>query len=584
MTLHGIYKSGMVLQREWNNCISGKASPGEGVSVIFRDRKYSTKADEAGAWELLFNPGKAGGPDVLSVTSDSGSSIELDDVYTGEVWLCSGQSNMQLQMNRIRYSFPEEFTAEENPCVRVFTVPVKGSFTPLDDIEEGQWLSEKPSNIADMSGVSYFFGKKLNAMTGVPVGIINASQGGSPISAWMREDCFPKDSVYAEQLEKCKDNLYVENTKAELSGKIKAWYDNLESLDKGLKGNWAELDSDDSAFESWKPFVVPGKLDQEAVAGNFWFNKEIELSKEEVSILEKNKACLWLGRITDSDTAFVNGQKVGGTPYMYPPRRYEIPAGLLHEGKNTLTLRVTLTGNSGPLLFEEEKPYMLFSMNVLSCAWRQALYSSVCNSEEERKAAVEKDYVCIDLSGMWKYETGCTAEPCERDIFFDWMPTALYNAMLYPLRRVAFRGAVWYQGESNAGNSEEYRGLLKDMVELWRSLFKNSPSLRDGKRLPFIIAELPMCGIRPASPDYGTDSERCRKWLGMSDDYVFSGREDCWTYFRRMQKEMADVIPDTALASFYGAGEWNDLHPEDKKTAGYKMAEAAFRFIEDKQS
>lgn len=583
MSLHGIYKSGMVLQRECNNSISGKADSDEEITLMFRGKEYRTSSDKTGSWEIFFDPGKAGGPDTLVVSSAS-SSIRLDDVYTGEVWLCSGQSNMQLQMNRIRYSFPEEFMAEENPCVRVFTVPVRGSFTPLEDIDEGQWLSEKPSNIADMSGVSYFFGKKLNALTGVPIGIINASQGGSPITAWMSEDCFNKASVYSEQLKECKDSLYVEKKKEEIAEKIKTWYENLESCDKGLKEKWSELDSGDSVFDSWQPFMVPGKLEQKAEAGVFWFNKKIELSKEEVSILNEKKACLWLGRITDSDAAYVNGKNVGGTAYMYPPRRYAIPAGLLHEGKNTLTLRVTLTGNSGPLLFEEEKPYMLFSANVLSCAWRKALYSSVCNSEEERKAAVEKGFVCIDLSGEWRYSTGSTSAPCEREIFFDWKPTALYNAMLYPLRKVAFRGAVWYQGESNAGNPEEYKDLLKKMVELWRSLFKNSPVMKDGNRLPFVIAELPMCGIRPASPDYETDAERCREWLGMADDYIFSGREDCWTYFRRMQKEMADIIPDTALASFYGAGEWNDLHPEDKKTAGYKMAETAFRFIEDKQS
>ena len=153
--------------------------------------------------------------------------------------------------------------------------------------------------------------------------------------------------------------------------------------------------------------------------------------------------------------------------------------------------------------------------------------------------------------------------------------------MLAPLFKTAFRGAVWYQGESNAEKPDEYKWLLTSMVELWRSKFTNSPALKDGNKLAFVVAELPLCGIRPAAPDYEMNAERCRKWLETADDYVFSGREDCWSAFRRMQAEMARKIPDAELASFYGAGEWNDLHPEDKKTAGFKMAESAYKLLEN---
>ena len=571
----------MVLQRNCNNCISGKASPEECVSVSFREKQYSTKANNSGQWEIVFNPGEAGGPDVLVVTTASGESLSLDSVYTGEVWLCSGQSNMQLQMNRLRFSFPEEYELDENPCVRVFTIPVRGSFVQQDDLSGGEWLSAKSANLTDMSGVSYFFAKKLHAMTGVPVGVVNASQGGSPISAWMSEECFPGDSEYRKLLEKCKDSAFVERDKAEVAEKIQKWYEGIDSCDKGTSEKWSKLSSASIYGKpEWKPFTVPGRLGNCGDAGVFWFSKEIVLSDEEAAILNKEKTWLWLGRITDADTAFINGRRIGGTPYMYPPRRYEVPAGVLHAGKNVVTVRVVLCGRSGPLYFEEEKPYMLFTDNVLTESWRKALFAAACQSEEERKVACAKGYVCIDLSGEWRYRVGCTAGIRPSEVFYEWMPTALYNGMLAPLFKSAFRGAVWYQGESNAGNAEEYRWLLKSMVELWRSKFTNSPALKDGNRLPFVIAELPACGIRAASPDYEVDGERCRKWLETADDYVFSGREDCWAAFRRMQADMAREIPDAALASFFGAGEWNDLHPEDKKTAGYKMAEAAYKLLE----
>lgn len=598
LSLHKLYQSGMVLQRNCDNCILGKAGAGEGVKVSFRGAEYSAKANENGDWELLFNPGNAGGPDVLVVTTDSGEKITLTDIYTGELWLCSGQSNMQLQMNRLRFSFPEEFKLKENPRVRVFTVPVRGSFVQQDDLDGGKWLSACPENLWDMSGSSYFFAKKLHALTGVPVGVVNASQGGSPISAWMSEECFPADSEYRKILEKCKDSSFVEKIKAETAEKLQRWYEDVDSRDKGTAENWAalsvsprtaEIDDDakvpacDKTSDSseWKPFNIPGRLGKCGDAGVFWFNKDIELTEEEVAILNREKAWLWLGRITDADVAFVNGQKVGGVPYMYPPRRYEVPAGLLHAGKNTISVRVTLCGGSGPLLFEEEKPYMLFSANVLTESWRKTLFSSVCGSMTERKAACAEGFVCIDLSGEWMYRVGCTAERRPGEVFLEWAPTALYNGMLAPLFKTAFRGAVWYQGESNAGNPDEYKWLLTSMVELWRSKFTNSPALKDGNKLAFVVAELPLCGIRPAAPDYEADVERCHKWLETADDYVFSGREDCWSSFRRMQAEMARKIPNVELASFYGAGEWNDLHPEDKKTAGFKMAEAAYKLLEN---
>ncbi len=598
LSLHRLYQSGMVLQRNCDNCILGKADLAEGVTVAFRGVEYSAKADENGDWELLFNPGNAGGPDVLVVTTESGEKITLTDVYTGELWLCSGQSNMQLQMNRLRFSFPEEFKQKENPCVRVFTVPVRGSFVQQDNLDGGAWLSACPENLWDMSGSSYFFAKKLHALTGVPVGVVNASQGGSPISAWMNEECFPADSEYRKILEKCKDSAFVEKTKAETAEKIQKWYEDVDARDKGTAENWSSLSAsprstgtdDDEKFpvndktpdsSEWKPFTVPGRLGKCGDAGVFWFNKDIDLTEEEVAILNREKAWLWLGRITDADVAFVNGQKVGGVPYMYPPRRYEVPVGILHAGKNTISVRVTLCGGSGPLLFEEEKPYMLFSANVLTESWRKALYSAVCNSEAERKAACAEGYVCIDLSGEWMSRVGCTAERRPGEVFFEWAPTALYNGMLAPLFKTAFRGAVWYQGESNAGNPDEYKWLLTSMVELWRSKFTNSPALKDGNRLAFVVVELPLCGIRAAAPDYEADAERCRKWLETADDYVFSGKEDCWSSFRHMQVEMARKIPDAELASFYGAGEWNDLHPEDKKTAGFKMAEAAYKLLEN---
>src|SRR5574344_2601389 len=192
--LNRIYQNGMVLQQKCKNCISGGGVPGLTISILIRMKKYISKINSDGKWKVIFNPGDAGGPDVLSVFNSEGEEITLTNVYVGEVWLCSGQSNMQLPMERLKYTYPQEMNAPVNELLRLYTVPISYSFAgEKNDLPEGgMWQPVGPNSISSFSGTSYFFAKKLQHDLKVPVGMINASQGGSPIASWLSEGSIKK--------------------------------------------------------------------------------------------------------------------------------------------------------------------------------------------------------------------------------------------------------------------------------------------------------------------------------------------------------------------------------------------------------
>ena len=558
LKVKGLTGSGMVLQRNKINCVYGTAEIGAEVSVEFRGADYVSRSDENGEWKIEFNPGEAGGPFNMIVRSGEGK-IEFSDIFVGEVWLSSGQSNAQLPMERMKFSYPEEMVLPRNDKIRVITVPINWSLdgekdevidvgwqsnadegTKAEGISSGvKWLCASPETIGSISGLSYFFAKRLSSELDVPVGIINASQGGSPIASWLSRKSLEEmgdKAEYLKRIDEFVDPASAAAKQKDLAEKQNAWNEELFAASKE-----PDFDSD----EGWEDVQIPGNFPVKK-AGFFWFKKTLNLTAEQVSHFDKNKTWLWMGTIVDADTAFVNGVQVGSTPYCYPPRRYQVPAGTLHEGKNLIALRVQKNSSSGPMRFFTEKPYFLFTENafVAPCVCR--------NLEVRPDSPCPEDAEKIDLSGAWKMKVDSQIRDCPEGMFFEWLPTALYNSMLAPCFNQAVSGAVWYQGESDAGRPDEYRGMLLKMIELWRRKFVYAP-----KDMPFVIVQLP-------------------NWSdGWNEDSA--SLDGGWANIRQVESDVSECAVNAGLAVTIDAGEWNDLHPEKKKSAGTRAANEALR-------
>ena len=562
--IKGIVGSGMVLQRNKINCIYGTAEVYSDVIMEFRGTTSITQSDEDGNWKIEFSPGEAGGPFNMIIKCDE-HRVEFTDIYVGEVWVSSGQSNAQLPMERLKFSYPEDFELPKNERIRMITIPINWSLDGEKDeivdvgwqsnADEGtkaeglsggvNWICASPETLGEMSGTGYFFAKKLSSELDVPVGIINASQGGSPVASWLSRQALEEMGDKKEYLQQVVEYLAEGKAAAkqkEMAEEQKAWGDELFGAATAPEKMY---DTACEEVDGWKTVTVPGNFEVES-AGFYWFKKIVDLTAEQVQHFNTFKTWLWMGTIVDADTAWVNGVEVGSTPYCYPPRRYSVPAGTLHEGKNVIALRVQKNSKNGPLRFFSEKPYYLFTDNtfVAPCAYR--------NLDERTESLYPLDGERIDLSGEWKMKADAKSRDFPPQMFFEWLPTALYNSMLAPCFKHAIAGALWYQGESDAMHPEEYKDMLLKMIDLWRHKF-----VYGSKQLPFVIVQLP-------------------NWSdGWNEDPA--SKDGGWAKLRQVQSDVADIAGDTGLVVAIDAGEWNDLHPEKKKTIGSRAAKEALR-------
>ncbi|WBV57068.1 sialate O-acetylesterase [Chryseobacterium daecheongense] len=512
--LPALVSDGMILQRNQDLKIWGYADAGEKITVKFISKTYHATADQNGNWTLMFPKLNAGGPYSMTI-----NEITLKDILIGDVWVASGQSNMELPMRRLTPLYENEIKNANNPNIRFFTVPQKYNFkAPQNDLDGGKWESTNPQTILDFSGVAYFFAKELNEKNKVPVGIIHTSLGGSPVQAWMDENSLRKYPEYLTEAERWKNDDLIKTTESQERSLSKAWYAELDQSDIGLNQHWEKDNGDDSG---WKTMVVPGSWeDQEgSFDGSVWFRKEIILPKG----VDQKTAFLNLGRIKDADVTYINGIKVGNVTYEYPPRWYDIPKGVLKEGKNIITLRVI--NGSGKGQFIADKPYYL-----------------------------EIDGQKTDLKGEWKYKIGAKMEKmAPGQTFIRWKPLGLYNAMINPLINYKIKGFIWYQGESNTGKPNEYGDLLSTMISLWRSKWNKND-------LPFLIVQL-------------------ANFMEKKDEPLDSG----WAELREQQRQVSLNVPYAGLAVAIDLGEWNDIHPLNKKTVGDRLALQALKIAEGKK-
>lgn len=427
-----LISDGIVLQRNEKVKIWGWAAPKEKIKLEFNTKTYATEADQNGNWNVILPAQKAGGP--YEITLKASNEIKIKDILFGDVWICSGQSNMELPMERLKEKYGEIIKNSKNANIRQFLVPDKYNFNKEQiDFESGGWVSADPKTVLEFSGVAYFFAKEIYEKEHIPIGLINSALGGSPVEAWLSEDALKAFPEAYNETQKFKNNDYIEQIEAVDKKRNDDWYDLLNKKDMGLYNHW---DLSGNYDGDWKQMQIPGYWAETEIGnvnGSVWFRKEIEVPKSMVG----KPAKLFMGRIVDQDFVYVNDKMIGTTGYQYPPRRYDVDVNVLKEGKNTISIRVI--SNSGKGGFVLEKPYFL---------------------------AVGND--TIDLKGNWKYKLGAVMPPLEGATFIRWKPEGLFNAMIAPLLNLKIKGVIWYQGESNTANPKLYAKTFPAMIKNWR--------------------------------------------------------------------------------------------------------------------
>lgn len=503
-----LISDGMVLQRNSDVKIWGWASKREPISVSFMGEEYKAVADSTGNWSISLADLNPGGPFRMEITGKN--TIHLEDIYIGDVWLASGQSNMELPMSRVAPLYSEEIAKASNEAIRFFEVPKTYDFNEArKELEGGEWKPVNRNTIEQFSAVAYFFARDLHEEYNIPIGIINSALGGSPAEAWISEEALKKFPEHYEEAMKFKDAGLRDSIESADQTRIGKWYSEIQKKDKGIAENWKAPHIDDS---SWRTMEIPGYWADTELGptnGVIWFRKTIDLPQD----LARQPAKLLLGRIVDADSVFVNGRFVGNTTYQYPPRRYEIPAEVLKAGENTISIKII--NESGRGGFVPDKEYKLVS------------------GEEE-----------IDLTGTWKFKLGAEMPRLQGQTFIRWKPLGLYNAMINPLTNYAIKGVIWYQGESNADTPEEYEALMTTLIQDWRNKW-------DQEDLPFLYVQL---ANFMESKDQPEDSN--------------------WARLREAQRETLSV-PNTGMAVAIDVGEWNDIHPLNKRTVGERLARVA---------
>jgi sialate O-acetylesterase len=505
-----LVRDSMILQRDMPVNIWGWASANEKINIRFNNKTYKTRADKTGNWLVKLPPTAAGGPYTIDITASN--KISLKEILFGDVWFCSGQSNMVHQLNIHDVTYAKDIAAANYPMIRQFWIPTLTSLQgPNDDIPTGYWKSAVGEDVRPFSAVAYFFCKKIYDKYHVPMGIINSSVGGPPIESWTSEEGLKEFPDVISIIEKNKDTAYVN------SFKRRPVRNAPPPRDQGLANavKWF-----DPAYvpKNWRPINVPGYWEDQGLKdlnGVVWYRKEIEVPAS----MTNKPARIFLGRIVDADELYINGKRVGNTTYQYPQRRYHLPADVLKPGKNILVVRVTNAAGKGG--FVPDKPYCVFAGSDT-----------------------------IDLKGTWQYKVGAAYKPFAGGggggFNEQYQPAALYNAMVAPVIHYTIKGICWYQGEGNTGRPKQYDELQAAMVKDWRSKWGQG-------LLPFLYVQLP-------------------NFM----DYNYQPSESNWAELRESQFK-ALAVPNTAMAVAIDLGEWNELHPDNKKSVGERLALGALK-------
>ncbi|WP_167957425.1 sialate O-acetylesterase [Anaerosporobacter faecicola] len=516
-----LFGEGMVLQRESEITIWGTSKSESTVhfklmkiqkeEIVLAEK--STIADSCGKWEVTLYTGEAQENCRIQVKNDVGEKVAIENVCIGDVYLCVGQSNMELPMERVKDCYPEVIRHPSNRVRELKVVEHSDFHNPCETVEKASWSIATPENIEKFSATAYFFGEEVSKRTKVSIGLINTSLGGSRIQSWMSKEMLKEFPVDLALASKYGDDTFVKEQIRKNERQANAWYDSLEHRDVGMHHRWYEQETD---LDSWDVIHLPQLFCHtplEGFIGVVWLQKIVTIPKEMVG----KEANLWLGTMVDRDEIYINGIYIGGTPYQYPPRKYTIPEGILRVGDNTITIRLFVENGEGRVTPERE--YEVFT------------------------GSPEKKESCVSLEGNWYYRIGATAKQIPPTDFVNWKPTGLYNGMVAPCRKYGIKGILWYQGEGNTDEPMQYGKLMRALLSGYRTLFQQ-------ENLPFYYVQLPNFSI-----DLEEDT---------------SG----WPKLREEQEKILD-LPYTGMACGIDLGEDNDLHPLNKKEVGERLAKIA---------
>ncbi|MGO4222858.1 sialate O-acetylesterase [Lysobacter sp. TAF61] len=514
--LHEMFQAHAVLQRNAPIRVWGQAQPGQAVQVTLARRKASARADENGRWVATLPPMAAGGPYTLNASAQGGAKQTVNDVMVGEVWLCSGQSNMVLQVHRTLDS-RAEIEGSGNDSIRMLTVGETGSVTELEHFATPvKWLKAAPATVPDFSAACFYYARELQKTVKVPMGLVTAAWGGSRIQAWTSAGALRASGQYNDELDVlatyANDPVDAVAKWGEVWGK---WWRGRKDVQAGDEP-WADKYSATTGWRNAPPALGPweewGVKDLAAYDGMVWFRTSVNLTAAQAA----QDAVLLLGAIDEVDTTWVNGRGVGSTYGPGSGREYVLPAGLLHAGENSVAINVLDTYRAGGM----SGPASAYALRL-------------------------KDGTTVPLDSAWKYRTAPGTDSPPRA---PWQTASglstLYNGMIAPIGKYGFRGMLWYQGESNTFEADRYADLLRMWRNDWRTRF--------GANLPALIVQLAGYGMPKTQP-----------------------AESGWAGLREAQRIVANEDAHSGLAVAIDIGDHYDIHPANKQELARRLARAA---------
>ncbi len=510
-----VFSDNMVLQRDTPVPVQGTADPGENVTVIFVGQSKKTIADQTGKWKLTLDAmPRSAKPEKMQIIGKN--NITINNILIGDIWLASGQSNMQVPVTEAENA-EEEIKNADFPEIRMFIVKNNISSTPQNDCE-GEWFVCNPQNVPSFSAVAYFYIRELYLKYKIPMGIINSSVGASSCQAWTPREVLLSDKSLPQPLTIPADKY--PDLKA-FNAFREATYDKYTAKDAGIKAEALSWSEPETVTTDWKEIKVPGYIESQGmnIDGAVWFRKDVDITEEWAG----KSVTISLGPIRNSDIVFLNGEKIGSTDSgleTWRFRNYEIPGRVVKAGNNVIAVRIFNSIENGGFV---DYPAPL-------------------------KLARDKENEII-LSGTWKckVEQEFTPQklPFEVPVYMS-VPTGLFNAMIYPLVQFPVRGFIWYQGESNAGNASQHDILFPAMIKSWRKLWGND-------QLPFYFVQLASYNSRENQPT-----------------------DPAWAKFRESQQKTL-ALDNTGMAVTIDIGDATNVHPKNKQDVGKRLALWAMR-------
>jgi sialate O-acetylesterase len=520
--LHPLFNDHMVLQRGVRFPVWGWTTPGSRVTVEMRGKTTTAVADAGGRWITRLGPFDAGGPFTLTVKGTQ--TVTLNDVLVGDVWLASGQSNMEMGITQVNDAQGEVAHADF-PQIRLFQVPKIAATSPRTTVN-ARWLVCNPTNIATggwggFSAVAYFFGRRLHKELNVPVGLIHSSWGGTAAEGWVSPETLSELKEFVPAVNNL-EKTWADATRppADYDKALDEWWSKNDP-GSAAKPAWSEPSFDAS---SWKRMRLPQFWEEAglpAYDGVVWFRRTFELPREWAG----RDLILSLGPVDDRDTTFVNGVRVGALSQWDAPRSYRVNASLLKPGTNTIAVRVLDTGVGGGIYGKPEQ------LKIEPADSGSAIAPVLLAGEWSYRASIALDKLA-------------TQPPQQGGNDFS-VPVIRYNGMIAPLLPYAIKGAIWYQGETNVGRAAQYERVMATLIRDWRTRF----GVGD---FPFLIVQLANYLERRDAP---VDSE--------------------WARLREAQLHVSRNVAHTGLAVTIDIGDAKDIHPKDKQDVGTRLALAA---------